>query len=97
MMIYEAMPGEAMRRQLDYDRRRYWLANWLEHSLSAEVAVATEDPFTLRDVDLTRLLGLNNAHGLPRAQAYDPRHRFRRTRRRGNGVPVGRRPNRVLG
>jgi DNA-directed RNA polymerase specialized sigma24 family protein len=30
-------------------------------------------------VDGTRLLGFDNAHGVPRAQAYDHRHRFRRT------------------
>ena len=35
--------------------------------------------FTLHDVDRTRLLGFDNAHGLPRVQAYDHRHRFRRT------------------
>jgi len=26
------------------------------------------------------LLGFDNAHGIPRAQAFDHRHRFRRTR-----------------
>lgn len=35
--------------------------------------------FTLHDVDGTRLLGFDNAHGVPRAQAYDHRHHFRRT------------------
>jgi hypothetical protein len=35
--------------------------------------------FTLHDVDMTRLLGIDNAHGLPRRQVYDHRHRFRRT------------------
>lgn len=35
--------------------------------------------FTLHDADGTRLLGFDNAHGVPRAQAYDHRHRFRRT------------------
>ena len=33
--------------------------------------------FTLHDVDMTRLLGFDNAHGVPRRQAYDHRHRFR--------------------
>jgi hypothetical protein len=28
---------------------------------------------------MRRLLGFDNAHGIPRAQAYDHRHRFRRT------------------
>ena len=35
--------------------------------------------FTLHDVDRMRLLGFDNAHGLPRVQAYDHRHRSRRT------------------
>lgn len=35
--------------------------------------------FTLHDVDRTRLPGFDNAHGVPRVQAYDHRHRFRRT------------------
>ena len=30
-------------------------------------------------MDRTRLLGFDNAHSLPRVQAYDHRHRFRRT------------------
>lgn len=79
------MPDEAMRRLLDYDRRRYWLANcWSIRFRVAEVATTTGRPhgikyaFTLHDVDRTRLLGFNNAHGVPRAQAYDHRHRFRR-------------------
>ena len=35
--------------------------------------------FTLHDTDGTRLLGFDNAHGVPRALAFDHRHRFRRT------------------
>jgi hypothetical protein len=35
--------------------------------------------FTLHDVDNTRLLGFDNAHGVPRVQAYDHQHRFQRT------------------
>ncbi len=80
------MLDEALRRLLDFDRRRYWLANgWSIRFRVAEVAVTTERPhgikysFTLHDVDRTRLLGYDNAHGLPRVQAYDHRHRFRRT------------------
>lgn len=80
------MLNEAMRRLLDYDRRRYWLVNgWSIRFRIAEVAVTTERPhgikyaFTLHDVDRTRLLGFDNAHGLPRVQAYDHQHRFRRT------------------
>ncbi len=36
--------------------------------------------FTLHDLDGTRLLGYDNAHGVPRAQEYDHRHRFRHAR-----------------
>lgn len=36
--------------------------------------------FTLHDVDGTRLLGFDNAHGISCAQPYDHRHRFRRTK-----------------
>jgi hypothetical protein len=80
------MPDEAMRRLLDYNRRRYWLANgWSIRFQVVEVAATAGRPhgvkysFTLHDVDRTRLLGFDNAHGVPRAQAYDHRHRFRRT------------------
>ncbi len=76
-----------MRRLLDYDRRRYWLVNgWSVRFRVAEVEASTERShgikyaFTLHDVDGTRLLGFDNAHGVPRAQAYDHRHRFRRPR-----------------
>lgn len=75
-----------MQRLLDYDRRRYWLANgWSIRFRVVEVPVTTGRPhgikyaFTLHDVDRTRLLGFDNAHGLPRVQAYDHRPRFRRT------------------
>jgi hypothetical protein len=34
--------------------------------------------FTLHDVDRTRLLGFDNAHGLPRSQTFDHEHRFGR-------------------
>lgn len=78
------MPDEAMRRLLDYDRRRYWLVNgWSISFRVAEVKVTAARPhgikyaFTLHDMDGTRLMGLDNAHGVPRAQAYDHRHRFR--------------------
>ncbi len=79
------MTDEAMRRLLDYDRRRYWLANgWSIRFRIAEAEVTVGRPhgikyaFTLHDVDRARLLGFDNAHGVPRAQAYDHRHRFRR-------------------
>jgi hypothetical protein len=79
------MPDEAMRRLLDYDRRRYWLANgWSIRFRVAEVAATTGRPhgikysFTLHDVDGARLLGFDNAHSVPRARAHDHGHRFRR-------------------
>lgn len=80
------MLDEAMRRLLDYDRRQYWLANgWSIRFRVAETAATTERPhgirysFTLHDLDRTRLLGFDNAHRVSRVQAYDHRHRFRRT------------------
>ena len=79
------MPDEAMRRLMDYDRRRYWLENgWSLRFRVAEAGVTIGRPngikyaFTLHDVDGTRLLGFDNAHGVSRRQAYDHRHRFRR-------------------
>jgi hypothetical protein len=84
-MICFNMPDEAMRRLLDYDRRRYWLVSgWSIRLRVAEVTATSGRPqgikyaFTLHDVDGTRLLGFDNAHGVPRTQAYDHRHRFRR-------------------
>ncbi|MER2263690.1 toxin-antitoxin system TumE family protein [Methylobacterium oxalidis] len=80
------MLDEAMRRLLDYDGRRYWLANgWSIRFRVMEVATTAGRPhgikyaFTLHDVDRTRLLGFDNAHGVPRRLTYDHRHRFRRT------------------
>jgi hypothetical protein len=80
------MLDEAMRRLLDFDHRQYWLSNgWSIRFRIAEVAPTEGRPhgikyaFTLHDVDRIRLLGFDNAHGIPRVQAYDHRHRFRRT------------------
>jgi YD repeat-containing protein len=77
---------EAMRRLLDYDLRRYWLANgWSIRFRVVETTPTRWRPHgiryavTLHDVDRARLLGFDNAHGVPRAQTYDHRHRFRRT------------------
>ena len=79
------MRDEAMRRLLDYNRRRYWLVNgWSIRFRIAEVAATAARPhgikyaFTLHDVDGARLLGFDNAHGVPRVRAFDHRHRFRR-------------------
>jgi len=81
------MLDEPMRRLLDYDHRRYWLVNgWSVRFRIAEFEVSVARPrgikysFTLHDVDGTRLLGYDNAHGVPRAQEYDHRHRFRHAR-----------------
>jgi hypothetical protein len=80
------MLDEAMRRLLDFDQRRYCLSNgWSIRFRIAEVEATEGRPngvkyaFTLHDVDRTRLLGFDNAHGIPRVQAYDHRHLFRRT------------------
>lgn len=79
------MSDEAMRRLLDFDRRRYWLINgWSIRFRIAEIEASTERPhgikysFTLHDQDGSRLLGFDNAHGISRAETYDHRHRFRR-------------------
>jgi len=80
------MRDEALERLLDYDRRRYWLDNgWSIRFRVQEAEVSESRPhsikyaFTLHDVDGTRLLGFDNAHGLPRVEAFDHRHRFRKT------------------
>lgn len=80
------MADNAMRRLLDYDRRRYWITNgWSISFRVAEAPVTSGRPhgikysFTLHDLDRKRLLGFDNAHGLPRVRTYDHRHRFRRT------------------
>ncbi|WP_132257069.1 toxin-antitoxin system TumE family protein [Methylobacterium segetis] len=80
------MLDEPMQRLLAYARRRYWLENgWSLRFRVTESAVTAGRPhgikyaFTLHDVDRTRLLGFDNAHGLPRRSVYDHRHRFRRT------------------
>jgi hypothetical protein len=89
-MIY-LPPYEAMSRLLDYHGRRYWLTNgWSVRFQVKPVEVTEGRPhglkysFTLHDLDGARLLGFDNAHGLPRVQAYDHRHRFERT---GDLVP----------
>lgn len=76
----------AMQRLLDFHRRRYWLVNgWSIRFRVFEVPVSKARPhglrysFTLHDIDDSRLLGFDNAHGVPMSQTYDHRHRFRRT------------------
>jgi len=77
---------EPLLRLLGYDCRRFWLENgWSICFRIAVAPVTTGRPhgikysFTLHDVDRARLLGFDNAHGVARAQAYDHRHRFKRT------------------
>lgn len=80
------MIDEPMQRLLAYDRRQYWLVNgW---SIRFRVVLAPQSEarphgmkysLTLHDVDGMRLLGFDNAHGVGRTQAYDHRHRFKRT------------------
>lgn len=74
-----------MSRLLDFDHRRYWLINgWSIRFRIAEIEASPERPhgikysFTLHDHDGSRLLGFDNAHGVPRVETYDHRHRFRR-------------------
>ena len=80
------MLDEALARFLDYDRRRYWLENgWSLRFRIREAGVSESRPhglryaFTLHDVDGARLLGFDNAHGVRRVEAFDHRHRFRKT------------------
>jgi hypothetical protein len=77
---------EAVRRLLGYHRRRYWLSNgWCMRFQVKESPLTESRPhgikysFTLHDVDMTRLLGIDNAHGIPQRMMFDHQHRFRRT------------------
>ena len=65
---------EPMQRLLEYDRRRYWLVNgWSIRFRAAITQLSEVRPhgikysFTPHDVDGTRLLGYDNAHGVGRA------------------------------
>ena len=61
-------------------------SGWSIRFRVAEIATTEARPhgikysFTLHDVDGARLLGYDNAHGIPRKEAYDHRHSFRRTK-----------------
>jgi hypothetical protein len=77
------MLDEPMLRLLEYHRRRYWLTNgWsirfqvlaLEHSAARPHGIKYS--FTLHDIDGSRLLGFDNAHGIPRQETYDHEHRY---------------------
>ncbi|BBK33672.1 hypothetical protein EDC65_3510 [Stella humosa] len=74
-----------MFRLMGYHRRRYRLANgWSIRFRIISTLASTGRPhgikyaFTLHDTDGLRLLGFDNAHGIPRAETYDHRHPFRR-------------------
>jgi hypothetical protein len=74
------MIDEPMQRLLEYDRRRYWLVNGWSIRFRISIAQASEVrphgvnySFTLHDVDGTRLLGYDNAHGVGRTLTYDHR------------------------
>jgi len=67
------MLDEPMRRLLDYDHRRYWLVNgWSVRFQIAEVEASVVRPHGIK-----YSFTYDNAHGVPRAQVYDHRHRFR--------------------
>lgn len=82
------MSDDEMRRLLDYNRRRIWMANgWCLRFQIKVTPPCQQRPhgikysFTLHDVDMLRLLGFDNAHGIPRRVEYDHRHGFRHTER----------------
>jgi TATA-binding protein-associated factor Taf7 len=80
------MEDEATARLMGYHRRRYWLCNgWClrfsikKSELSQGRPHGIKYSLTLHDVDMSRILGFDNAHGISRCQLYDHKHRFRRT------------------
>lgn len=79
------MRDETLDWLLSFDRRRYWLENgWSVRVRAWEVEVDDARPFgiryalTLHDVDGKRLLGFDNAHGIPEEEAHDHRHSYKR-------------------
>lgn len=81
------MVDEAVERLLAYHGRRYWLGNgWSVRFRVWRTEVTDQKPhglryaFTLHDVDGTRLLGFDNAHGVGREIEFDHEHRFGRVR-----------------
>ena len=75
---------DTMERLLAYHGRRYWLENgWSVEFRIRRVAITEGRPYgvkyslTLHDVDCKRLLGYDNAHGVPRQVEWDHRHSFR--------------------
>lgn len=79
------MVDEAIERLLGYHRRRYWLENgWSLRFRVWRTPVTAEKPhgmrysLTLHDVDGTRLMGFDNAHGVGRETRFDHEHRYGR-------------------
>jgi hypothetical protein len=80
------MGDDDLLRLLAYDGRRYWLENGWSLRFRIRRAEASEGrpagvkySFTLHDAAGIRLLGYDNAHGVKGREAFDHRHRFRRT------------------
>jgi hypothetical protein len=78
---------DAFERLLEYHGIRYYLANaWYVRFRIRRVEVSEARPhgirysFTLHDDLNERLLGFDNAHGVPRQVAHDHHHTFRRTK-----------------
>ena len=70
-----------------WDGWRFWLANGWFIQFQAQVAeISSGRPYglkyslTLHDASGKRLLGYDNAHGLPASTTFDHRHRYKRTR-----------------
>jgi Family of unknown function (DUF6516) len=78
---------DALERLLEYHGIRYYLANaWYVRFRVWRVEVTETRPYGIRysftlHGDLNeRLLGFDNAHGVPRQVAHDHQHAFRRTK-----------------
>jgi len=80
------MNDGGLERLLGYDRRRYWLSNgwslrirvW-RTTLTASWPQGLRYALTLHDVDGSRILGFDNAHGTARRhQPFDHEHRVGR-------------------
>ncbi len=76
-----------MLRLLEFNRRRYWLVDgWCIRFRIVQTEITSRRPqgikysSTLHDVDGSRLLGFDNAHGMPHEESFDHRHRFGNTR-----------------
>lgn len=79
------MVDESIERLLGYHRRSYWLENgWSLRFLVWRTPVTAEKPhgmrysLTLHDVDGTRLMGFDNAHGIGRETRFDHEYRYGR-------------------